>query len=827
MPKEYRIVHNIIYIARPACRLFFILAWFAAGIAGQDSNGGVAGISDAPVIDISVNDTSIDDASVGAAVDTVTAPPDKKYKFALILSGGGSRGLAQIGALTALEEAGLKPDLIVASSMGSVVGGLYACGYSPSRILSIAKSVDWDAISAPADARSSLFVSQKSSPKGHLLEVRLGDNFRPVLPNAIVDGQIFYTLLTAKLLPALHAAGYDFARLPVSLRVAATDLLTGELVIFSEGSLPMAIRASCGAPLAFSPLDFDGKMLIDGGLSANIPVQAALDAGAAFTVAIDVTSPLWGREQLLDSPVRLMEQIASIGVAQNKLADSRSADVLIRPALGAAANTDFSRIDALVAAGYAAAAAAAPEIAARLGVADAGRTPSDAPKPAGGGPGGPVIIPSVTDVRVTGNKISSANQTLTASGIKTGRPLDSATVERAIRALHSTNLFESVRIETTLQDGVDIRVDEKRYWRVRGGLRYDEYHLGEGFIEPAYENLFGLGLTAALHLQYGARNEKYALGIGTNFLFTQNWAFNYNAQVFTARERIYSREEYQRFAPDSTTRPLPDSIVIHDEVLGKSGVAFVAGSQIGKSVSMEAGAKLESFQLLQSNRGIFDNDLGFGFRNSLPYFFLRLNIDTRDLAPFTENGWRHIVTAGMAGGKALGLGGIDEFVKVDGNFNRYVTLRKRHTLHGQLATGWTNSELPDVEKFYLGGAIPEQNYRDAQIYNIVPFMGLKPRSVSADIFGLAHIEYRFKARKNLYVSAMADWARLWAYEDFVGAGGGSESFPSKNPLGAGISAAYSTPLGPIRASYGQLIPYKYAPGAAPEAVFYFSAGYDF
>jgi predicted acylesterase/phospholipase RssA len=780
------------------------------------------------------------DTNINTNVDS-TPVSSKKQKFALILSGGGSRGLAQIGALMALDEAGLKPDIIVSTSMGSVVGGLYACGHTPAQIQAIARSVDWSRVSANTYSRTSLFVSQKSPPKGYLFDIRLGSNFRPALPNAISDGQIFYELLTAKTLPALHAAGYDFDKLPVSLRVVATDLLTGNKVIFTEGSLSAAIRASCSAPLAFSPLELDGKMLIDGGLSSNIPVQAAVDAGADFTVAIDVTSPLWGRDHLIDNPVRLMEQVVSIGVAQNKLRDTRGADVLITPKLGGITNTDFSRIDSLISLGYAATAEAIPEIAARLGKtaakisaagtlkrststqsADSGRTRRGSTQISGGS----AILPSVKSVRIFGNKLTSANQTLTASGIKIGKPLDSAAVERAIRSLYATELFESVRVETAPDDGVEIRVDERKYWRVRGGLRYDEYQLGEGFIEPAYENLFGLGISAALHMQYGARKEKYAIGLATNFLFTQNWALSYNAQIFTGRERIYNRDVYVRepTAPDLT--PLPDSIVISDEVLGKGGIAFVVGSQIGKSVSVEAGAKFERFQLLQSNQSIFDKDLGFGFRNSLPYFLLRLNIDTRDAAPFTKNGWRHIVTTGMAG-DIWGLSGIEEFVKIDGNFNRYVTLSKRHTLHGQIVFGWTNDTLPDVEKFYLGGAIPEQNYRDADIYNIVPFMGMKPRMVSADVFGLAHLEYRLKIRRNIYLSAALDWARLWAYEEFVRRQDADYDFSPKSPLGAGIGAAYNTIFGPIRLSYGRLIQYKYDPAAVPEHVFYFSAGYDF
>jgi NTE family protein len=791
-----------------------VCAFAAADIVYTDVNTDVDDIN----TDIAADtDTSVNintDTAINTSIANNVNPP--KYKFALILSGGGSRGLAQIGALMALEEANLKPDLIVSTSMGSVVGGLYACGYDASQILYIARTVDWSRVSTNANSRPSLFVSQKSSPKGYLFDMRLDDNLKPALPNAISNGQIFYELLTARTLPALHAAGYDFNNLPVSLRVVATDLLTGNRAVFSNGSLTAAIRASCSAPLAFSPLELDGKMLIDGGLSANIPVQTAADAGAEFTVAIDVTSPLWGREQLIDNPVRLMEQVVSIGVAQNKLRDTRSADVLITPQLGAITNTDFSQIDTLVALGYAATVKVIPEIAARLG-----QTPQSAANEQQRRNGG-AILTSVKSVRIFGNEKTSTGQTLTASGIKIGMPLDSAAVERAIRSLYATGLFKSVRLETNQEEGVDIHVEEEKYWRVRGGLRYDEYHLGEGFIEPAYENIFGLGISTALHLQYGSRKEKYAVGFTTDILLTQNSAINCNAQLFTAREQVYSRDAYQRFAPDSTL--LPDSIVIGDEVLGKSGVTFIVGSQIGKSVSLEAGAKLEWFQLLQSTQNIFDKDLGFGFRNTLPYFLLRLTADTRDATPFTKNGWRHTITAGMAGGRALGLGGIEEFRKLDGNFNRYVTFLNRHTLHGQVVVGWTDHTLPEVEKFYLGGAIPEQNYHDADIYNIVPFMGMKPRKVSADVFGLAHLEYRLKIRKNLYMSAMLDWARLWTYEEFIST---NDDLSPKSPLGAGAGVAYNTLFGPIRLSYGRLIRHKYDPEAIPEHMLYFSAGHDF
>ncbi|MCL2182894.1 MAG: patatin-like phospholipase family protein [Chitinispirillia bacterium] len=797
------------------------------------------------------------------------------YNFALVLSGGGARGLAQIGVLMALEEAGLKPDLIVSVSMGSIIGALYACGYSPREILDFTKSADWSRIAANSSQRGELFVNQKTGPRGHLFDMRLDDNLRPALPNAISGGQIFYEALAARLLPALHHAGLDFDRLPVSLRVVATDLLTGRPEVFSSGSLMTAIRASSAVPFAFSPVNINGKLLADGGLTSNIPVQAALSENPALTVAVDVTSPLWAHEDL-SNPVRLMEQIIAIGIGQNKEADSRKTDLIIAPQLHGFTNTDFSKIDTLVERGYAAARAAIPAIRARLAEIAGGDTAAacaEAVKVIMYDRGGSAILqadsvridarfssttniacanpqlrklltgsslefasidsirldggvlrifsetPVVSEVRISGNRKTARGLMLTASGIKPGVRLEHAAIERGILSLYSTELFESVNIETEPDNRVSIQVEEKKYWRIRGGLRYDEFNRGEGFVAPAYVNLFGRGISAALHLQYGMRKEKYAVDLKRMLFLSSNQAANGHLQVFTARERIYDRTAYPR-------EDGPDSIVIDDVLLGKSGASLTVGTQLGKKVSVEAGAKLENFQILESSRSLFDSGLGFSFRNSLPYFLLRLNIDTRDDATFTKRGQRHIVTAGMAG-EVIGLGGTEEFFKADASFSRYFTFQKRHTFHIQSLWGWTNDSLPDVEKFYLGGAIPEQNYRDADIYNVIPFMGMKPKNASSDLFGLLHAEYRFALARHVFISATLDWARLWTYEEFRSTQRGDAASSPKNPLGGGIGIAWRTPLGPVRAAYGQLIRYSHDPGAIPEPVFYFSAGHDF
>ncbi|MBN2189030.1 MAG: patatin-like phospholipase family protein, partial [Chitinispirillaceae bacterium] len=158
---------------------------------------------------------------------TDTAPG---CRFALVLSGGGARGLSQIGVLKALEEARLRPDLIVGTSMGAIIGSLYACGYSPDSILSIVRAIEWNDVFSNTAKRSRLFVSQKSEPVNFLFEVRLNDRLEPVPPSSISYGQAFFDYLAPLVTAAQFRARMNFDSLPVHLRIVTTDLLSGEKV---------------------------------------------------------------------------------------------------------------------------------------------------------------------------------------------------------------------------------------------------------------------------------------------------------------------------------------------------------------------------------------------------------------------------------------------------------------------------------------------------------------------------------------------------------------------------------------------------------------------
>jgi NTE family protein len=197
-------------------------------------------------------------------------------KIALVLSGGGARGIAQIGVLKALDEAGIKLDLIVATSMGAIIGSMYSTGISSGELYSIAKSLDWDLIFKNTAGREDLHVSQKSEPENYLFEIRFDSDLTPVIPNSISHGQSVYNLLSPILAAPLYHAEMDFDSLKIPLRIIATDIVTGKKIVFSKGNLPEIVRASCGAPLAFSPVAMDSMLLLDGGLTANIPIETAV-----------------------------------------------------------------------------------------------------------------------------------------------------------------------------------------------------------------------------------------------------------------------------------------------------------------------------------------------------------------------------------------------------------------------------------------------------------------------------------------------------------------------------------------------------------------------
>lgn len=284
----------------------------------------------------------------------VHASEAPRPKIGLVLSGGAARGLAHIGVLKALEEQGIKIDAIAGTSMGAVVGGLYASGYKVDELEKLALSIDWQAALSDAPPREDVPFRRKQDDRDFLVKQKLSfrDDGSLGLPLGVIQGQNLALLLESLL--AHTSDTRDFDKLPIPFRAVATDIANGEKVVFRKGHLPQVIRASMSIPAVFAPVELDGRLLVDGGMTDNIPLDVARQMGVDVAIVVDIGTPLRNRKQLttvvdvLNQSITLMTRSNS----EEQLAALKSTDVLIQPALAAYGVTDFGKTQEMIDAGY-------------------------------------------------------------------------------------------------------------------------------------------------------------------------------------------------------------------------------------------------------------------------------------------------------------------------------------------------------------------------------------------------------------------------------------------------------------------------------------------
>ncbi len=289
---------------------------------------------------------------------------DESFQVGIALSGGGARGFAHVGVLQALEELGVDLDVVAGTSMGGIIGGLYAAGMSPAEIRQVANDVDWSSFFSNKPRRRTQLFTRRAEIEGALLSVRF-DGYYPQIPTALSTGQKLVNLLSDLTQTSGYFSGGDFANLPRRLVIVATDLVSGERILFTEGSLVEAIRATMGVPLAFTPLERDGQLLMDGGLLEPIPTRAAREMGADFIIAVNTTSDLLAADEISD-PVDIANQTTTILSSEVRSKLLAMSDFVITPPLENLKATDFRDHGIAYEIGYETTMAQAEELLARL-----------------------------------------------------------------------------------------------------------------------------------------------------------------------------------------------------------------------------------------------------------------------------------------------------------------------------------------------------------------------------------------------------------------------------------------------------------------------------
>ena len=409
----------------------------------------------------------------------VSAQPEitdlNRPRIGLVLSGGGARGAAHIGVIKRLEELQVPIDLITGTSMGAIVGGLYAAGVPIEEIENWMQTADWHSLLSDRPDRARRSIRNKRDeynyPRG--LEFGLDGLSLRVRPTLIIGQKLIFELRKLAL-PAIDIT--DFDDLPIPFRAVATDILTGDSVVLDRGSLPEAIRASMAIPGLFAPIKRDGQVLVDGFLTNNLPIDLAQNMGADIIIAVNVKSPLEA-ESALNSPVAYSAQMLNVmGLAQDRRQINLLSpdDVYIHVLMPGQKPGDFPRAPENIEPGYAAARDHDEQLTA-LGVSapeySAWREQRDQLLINGN----PLTI---DEVRVAGNSRTSERGIQRRLGFRRGEVLSMPELERGLERIYDVGSFELVDFALLPTNLPDHRILELQPEDKAWGPDYLKFGLG-------------------------------------------------------------------------------------------------------------------------------------------------------------------------------------------------------------------------------------------------------------------------------------------------------------------------------------------------------------
>ena len=422
----------------------------------------------------------------GPQASEAVAPVAARPKIGLVLSGGGARGAAHVGVLKVLEELRIPIDYIAGTSMGSIVGGAYASGTPVAEMEAVLGKLSTAALMVDRPDRIDQPIRRRRDDFAPYIGPELGVRGGSLrLPRGAVSG----VALEAVLRGLVRVRGIEqFDRLPIPFRAIATDIESGERVVLSSGELSGAMRASMAVPGLVAPAEIGGRLLIDGGLTRNLPVDVVRAMGADIVIAVNLGTPLLRRDQL-DGLLSVSVQMLNILTEQNvraSLAELRPQDILIEPALGDYSAGDFDNMEKTVPIGVAAARLAAARLQA-LAVSPQAYAALRRAQSA------PVLVDRrpIDEIRVEG--LSRVNPVVVANALdtKVGHPVDQAVLDADLRRVFGRGEFEHVRYNLLDEPGrrvLSIRAPEKSW-----GPQYLRFGLGlsSDLQGESYFNLLG------------------------------------------------------------------------------------------------------------------------------------------------------------------------------------------------------------------------------------------------------------------------------------------------------------------------------------------------
>ena len=697
-------------------------------------------------------------------------------RVGLVLSGGGAKGYAHIGALRVIEESGVRVDYIGGTSMGAVVGGLYAAGYSADQLEQLLRSIDIMAELQDAVEREDRTIYEKLYNEKYLLSISM-DDFGIQLPTALSDGQRVHDLFANWTARVGHIR--DFRRLPIPFLSIATDIETGDAVVIESGMLAEAMRASAALPGVLSPYELNGQLLTDGGVSNNYPAEEIKAKGMDYILGVSVESdPLKAGE--ITSVADLILQIAFFQANRRNLEQYEITDLDIRPDLSGFTVLSFSDIDTLINAGYLAAMDMKPTLDSLASLQRASGSRRDTT---------PAPVPQMLNVgrvNISGSEELSDRQVLSFFDDSIPGEISWEKFREGLADLHVTGRFANINYRWDYLDEAEEEVALDMVFeqvpafgqQLRLGLHYD----------PLYRANLLLNLTLYDQL---VDNSMLSLDLiaGNRLRYRQDYRINrVNGTAFGLRTWL----DYADVGFDVAEVPFDPIGVTLQRVDFRfndwSGEAYWDFRQTHNSFTGVA-AGVKYYQTTSDQLESADTASLFTLQDDL-YFVGRTYFlyDKMDQPHFPLRGFsinanaRAIRILGDPRGRWAFNGDLD--------FVGMLPLTERASLGLELSAGGFLEQTALPYLYYLGGI----NRR--LLNNFKPFPGLDIGEASGSRLAMAEVFWRQRLFTSHYVHAGGRAAYIENPDQFPSSIGGG--WIEGLVLGYGLS----TPLGPVELTYG-------------------------
>jgi NTE family protein len=719
-------------------------------------------------------------------------------KIGLVLSGGGAKGFAHIGAIKLLEEVGIKPDYVTGTSMGSIVGALYAMGYTTQEMQNISDTTDWSVVLSNTVSLRDVVMSEKPYYGTFLTELDIKKS-GVSLPGGLIEGQNLLEYLSFLSTP-VHGID-NFLDFPIPYTCVATDIVTGKPVALNQGNITDAIRASMAIPTAFTPVEYDTLLLVDGGWTRNLPVQEAKDMGADIIISIDVGAPLKTKEEL-ESLVSIIDQTMWILSVQDTEKQLEMSDYVVSPSVQTFSTFDFDKADEIIELGYQEAAKQrdAFEALAKK-IYPSGRNEKVIKKPFSDS------LYTISNIVVTGTKLTSPSFVSGRLDIKPNVPIPAKEVSRRIGLLYGSMYYKKIGFQLVpLADGTqELRVQlvEDNPSKLKLSFYYDDENsiginvnmtlrnlvlknsrlIFDGFIS---ENPI-LGLK---YLKYfGPDQQAFVFG---EFRFTNDSRFQW--ENFYGQEAEYNYREFKSNIGLAYT--------FDNRLLLALGVGLTSAKM---KPTLNPDTIIESYSQTQIpirlvlsyntfDRAVFPTQ-GLKIHASASYM-VNTNqsaIVKNDVFGIPKDELQEVVDEELK---------ISPFVMFRFTAQEFFPIAKKLSLYAdaRLEVG-SSDKIGFNEYSKVGGIAPILDFG-------VPFWGLRRNELKISQLGIASLGFQWNLWGNVFLKGKVNYLNAKYPMNWFFSGDREESFElygktHDDIFGFGGELAYNSPIGPLRITLHQ------------------------